>query len=109
MGTTETIAMTTTAAAGLNRFCGRFLSLIASDTDSVSVCCKLYTLIVNSNHISLYPKLRTARSYPFRIGVVTNDSETCITNADNMATMCEAFELPSGLVGFALGFEQKSC
>lgn len=51
----------------------------------------------------------TGRSYPFKIGVVTDDNEACIVNTADMAHMCEASELPGGIMGFALGFSQKSC
>ena len=49
------------------------------------------------------------RSYPFHIGVVTDDNEVCTNTADDMADDCEAHELPGGILGFALGFAQKTC
>ena len=45
--------------------------------------------------------------YPFRVGVVFDDSEIC-TDADN-AALCETDNLPGGIIGFAIGYEQMSC
>ena len=51
-----------------------------------------------------------SRSYPFRLGVVTDNMEVC-TGAT--AILCEAniaaASMAGGILGFALGFEQKSC
>ena len=51
----------------------------------------------------------SGRSYPFHIGVVTDDNEVCTNSADDMADDCEAHELPGGILGFALGFVQTTC
>lgn len=85
-GTTAAIAATTTPAVSKDtKYCGRALS-IAVGTAHASVC---------------------SRTYPFRFGVVTDDSEDC-TDADD-ASACETDNVPGGIVGFAVGFEQMSC
>ena len=48
-----------------------------------------------------------ARNIPFRVGVVFNDEEIC-SDAD-ASIACEADLIPGGIVGFALGYAQKSC
>ena len=51
----------------------------------------------------------SARSIPFQIGVVTDNMEACTTSAASMGTICEASLTPGGILGFALGYEQKAC
>jgi len=88
-GTTSTIAATTTPAAFISRFCGRFLSHTDdAATPGASVC---------------------SRSYPFVLGFVTNDNEGALSAAADMGDMTEAGLTPGGILGFALGFAQASC
>ena len=47
------------------------------------------------------------RSYPFRVGVVFDDSEICTD--EDAAKDCETDNVPGGIVGFAIGYEQMSC
>ena len=51
-----------------------------------------------------------SRSYPFRLGVVTDNMEVCTGDAANT---CEAniaaADMAGGILGFALGFQQMSC
>ena len=51
----------------------------------------------------------SGRAYPFQVNVRLNDHEDCSDTALKMANDCEWNGLPSGTVGFAIGFEQKSC
>jgi len=88
MGTTAAIAAITTPVAGLNRYCGRNLNTVRARMDAASVC---------------------SRAYPFTLKVRTDDHEDCIDTALKKANICEYNGLPSGTLGFALGFEQKSC
>jgi len=86
-GVTSTIAAITTPTLGTSRFCGRLLAL--SDTIAgASVC---------------------SRSYPFTLGVRTDDHEVCTNPAADMADDCEATGLPGGILGFALGYTQLAC
>ena len=52
----------------------------------------------------------SGRAYPFRLGVTTDNFEVCTAAAANT---CEedlsAADMPGGILGFALGFEQKAC
>merc|ERR1712141_467738 len=88
-GQTSAIAAITTPAVGIDRFCGRQLSVITAMDDATTVC---------------------SRSYPFRLGVVTDNMEVC-TGAT--AIICEAniaaASMAGGILGFALGFQQMSC
>merc|ERR1712029_1140889 len=84
VGQTSAIAATTTAAVGVDRFCGRQLSTINIMDDPGTVC---------------------SRSYPFRLGVVTDDKEICTGAEANTA----AASMAGGILGFGLGFEQMSC
>jgi len=91
-GTTTTLAAATAASARSDRFCGRFLSIAAADTDQDTVC---------------------TRSYPFRLGVKTDDNEACVTTSIDPTT-CEAdlsaaTQPPGGITGFALNFYQGAC
>lgn len=91
-GTTTAIAAATAASARSDRFCGRFLSIAAADTDQDTVC---------------------TRSYPFRLGVKTDDNEACVTTSID-PTLCEAdlsaaTQPPGGITGFALNFYQGAC
>ena len=51
-----------------------------------------------------------SRSYPFRLGVVTDNMEAC---SGTTAILCEAntvaANMAGGILGFALGFQQMSC
>jgi len=89
IGQTAAIAATTTTKVGVDRFCGRQLSTINVMDDPGTVC---------------------SRSYPFRLGVVTDDKEICTGAAANT---CEAniaaASMAGGILGFGLGFEQMSC
>ena len=94
LGQTSTIAAITTAAVGIDRFCGRHLStnkpaaITGSDTET-TVC---------------------SRSYPFRLGVFTDNMEVCTGDAANTCEVnIDAASMPGGIVGFALGYDQKSC
>ena len=54
-----------------------------------------------------------ARSYPFRLGVKTDDNEDCLTTSIDPTT-CEAdlsaaTQPPGGITGFALNFYQGAC
>ena len=54
----------------------------------------------------------SARSYPFRVGVTTDDFEVC-SAATSTAANCELdvtiASTPGGILGFAIGYVQKSC
>jgi len=88
-GQISTTAAITTPVVGIDRFCGRQLSVIRAMDDAGTVC---------------------SRSYPFRLGVVTDNMEACLAA---MANMCEvniaAADMAGGILGFALGFSQMSC
>ena len=88
-GQISTTAAITTPVVGIDRFCGRQLSVIRAMDDAGTVC---------------------SRSYPFRLGVVTDNMEACLAA---MANMCEvniaAASMAGGILGFALGFSQMSC
>ena len=88
-GQTSAIAAITTAAVGIDRFCGRQLSVVDMMDDAGTVC---------------------SRSYPFRLGVVTDNMEAC---SGTTAILCEAntvaANMAGGILGFALGFQQMSC
>ena len=88
-GQTSAIAAITTAAVGIDRFCGRQLSVIAAMDDAGTVC---------------------SRSYPFRLGVVTDNMEVC---TGTTTIVCEAniaaASMAGGILGFALGYQQMSC
>ena len=101
LGQTSTIAAITTAAVGIDRFCGRHLSTATVTTGTVP------------NIVTTGSDTETtvcSRSYPFRLGVVTDNMEVC---TDATAVLCEvnidAASMPGGIVGFALGYDQKSC
>ena len=88
-GQSLTIAAITTAAVGIDRFCGRQLNVARATDDAGTVC---------------------SRSYPFRLGVVTDNMEVC-TGATTI--LCEAniaaASMAGGILGFALGYQQMSC
>ena len=72
-----------------------------------TICSKKQTALNNSysfiNHIVL------GRSYPFQIGVTTDNNEICSTADADMGNACEAGLTPGGILGFALGYSQGSC
>ena len=101
LGQTSTIAAITTAAVGIDRFYGRHLSTATM------------TAIMSGVAVTTGSDTETtvcSRSYPFRLGVVTDNMEVC---TDATAVLCEvnidAASMPGGIVGFALGYDQKSC
>ena len=107
MGTTAAIAATTTPVISLDtKYCGRALALTVTIA-AASVCSKylcFYTYL--SHNLQSYFHI-LGRVYPFRVGVVFDDSEICTTA--NTANACEFDNLPGGIIGFAIGFEQMSC
>jgi len=91
-GNTATIAAITTpstTATSHHKFCGRFLSTITDDLNSLTVC--------------------TRRS-PFTIGVNLDSNEaTGGVVADKMSTVIESGEIPGGIIGFSLTYFQVAC
>jgi len=89
-GSGSAVAAATTVVGTSNdvheRFCGRLLSTIDDSNANISVC---------------------SRIYPFRIGVVTDDTELCTNVA--MTQLCEADTAPGGILGFSLNYVQSSC
>jgi len=86
-GTTSTIAaLTTVSSTASERYCGRYLNTADDTAGNVSIC---------------------SRIYPFRIGVVTDDTELCTNVA--MTQLCEADTAPGGILGFSLNYVQSSC
>ena len=87
--TSATIAATTTPAVFKERFCGRHFTISVAATEA-TVC---------------------SRSYPFRVGVNTDNAEVC--SANTAANTCESnltiASRPGGILGFAIGFVQNSC
>ena len=87
--TSSTIAALTTPAVFMERFCGRHFTISVGATEA-TVC---------------------SRSYPFRLGVVTDNAEVC--SANGAAITCETnlaiASRPGGILGFAIGFTQGSC
>merc|ERR1711936_203179 len=76
-------------ATSHHKFCGRFLSTITDDLNSLTVC--------------------TRRS-PFTIGVNLDSNEaTGATIADEMADDIESGEIPGGIIGFSLTYFQVAC
>ena len=105
MGTTAAIAATTTPVISLDtKYCGRALALSVTIA-AASVCSNYYAII--SNYHLIYKIIFLGRVYPFRVGVVFDDSEIC-TDAD-AANLCETDNVPGGIVGFAIGYTQMSC
>ena len=51
------------------------------------------------------------RSYPFRLGFVTDNNEVCAGVLTQLTCEADLHTSPGtgGIIGFALGFEQKSC
>jgi len=92
LGTTTTIAAATAqVAAAQDRFCGRFLSILDADADQDTVC---------------------TRSYPFRLGVKTDDNEVnpaIATTLVSESDLSAATQPPGGITGFALNFYQGAC
>jgi len=86
-GTTSAIASSTAVSAtAVERYCGRYLNTATNTAGNVSIC---------------------SRIYPFRIGVVTDNTELC--TAVDMTQLCEADTAPGGIIGFALNYVQSSC
>ena len=99
LGQTSTIAAITTAAVGIDRFCGRHLSTatITAGNPAITTGSDTETTVCS-------------RSYPFRLGVFTDNMEVCTGDAANTCEVnIDAASMPGGIVGFALGYDQKSC
>ena len=51
-----------------------------------------------------------SRSYPFRLGVVTDDKEICTAEGANTCEPnIQVADMAGGILGFGLGFQQMSC
>ena len=100
---------------GLTDFVGEFLQM-PKQQQLISLfavsCTNSYLAFIREFEKHAIPKYSlfiSALSIPFHLGVVTDNQEACTTSADAMATLCETSETPGGILGFALGYTQKSC
>ena len=89
----------------MSRFCGRYLNPATNIAAAATVCSKspFYLIFHDSRFFFNF----SGRTYPFRLGVTTDDMEIC--NAAPDSTNCELDTVPGGILGFALGFAQMSC